>query len=366
MAAAGDPLGLARLPLTDGVVRLRLPGEADVASLVAICDDPDVARFTPSIPSPYGELDALAWLAVQASDVASGRALHLAVDDVARGEHVGTVSLFGFGRGSAEVGYLVRPEARGRGVATRAVRLLAAHAHATLGIERLTLLAVVANWPSRLVAIRAGFREEGLLRGVPWRAGGVEDSILYGHSAAEPLVAADPLRTDALPVTDGVVALRLPRLADVPALVVACDDPEIARWTFVPSPYGPEHGAGFVLAAAGGAATGSDLMLVAVDAASDELLGAIGLHDIGGGEAEVGYWVAASARGRGVASRALALAVGHAFGSLGLHRLQADVLAGNDASLRILERAGFAREGLRRARPHRDGRNDCHVLGLLA
>lgn len=57
--------------------------------------------------------------------------------------------------------------------------------------------------------------------------------------------------------------------------------------------------------------------------------------------ASVGYWVTESMSGRGIASRALRLLVDHAFGELGLHRLEAATTLANDVSARILTKAGF-------------------------
>jgi ribosomal-protein-alanine N-acetyltransferase len=60
----------------------------------------------------------------------------------------------------------------------------------------------------------------------------------------------------------------------------------------------------------------------------------------------VGYWVESGAAGGGVATGAVALAVDHAFGSVGLHRIEATVRPENAASLRVLAKLGFRDEGL--------------------
>jgi len=62
--------------------------------------------------------------------------------------------------------------------------------------------------------------------------------------------------------------------------------------------------------------------------------------------ADIGYWVAPGARRRGVATGAIGLAVGHAFGCLGLHRIHATVDVDNRASSRALENNGFQRVGV--------------------
>jgi ribosomal-protein-alanine N-acetyltransferase len=65
--------------------------------------------------------------------------------------------------------------------------------------------------------------------------------------------------------------------------------------------------------------------------------------------ASVGYWVGAAAAGRGVASAALAGMVEHAFGALALHRLEAGTTLANEASAKVLTKAGFEQYGVARA-----------------
>jgi RimJ/RimL family protein N-acetyltransferase len=148
----------------------------------------------------------------------------------------------------------------------------------------------------------------------------------------------------------GDLVLRLPTRADTDAVVSACQDPEIPRWTRVPSPYGvAEAHTWFELAEAERAA-GDGLHLLITEQGS--LLGSVGIVglDWPGGVAEVGYWVSAEARGRGVAGRALEVVAGWGL-QQGFRRLFADVIVGNDASERVLEKAGFRREGVQRSMP---------------
>jgi ribosomal-protein-alanine N-acetyltransferase len=69
----------------------------------------------------------------------------------------------------------------------------------------------------------------------------------------------------------------------------------------------------------------------------------------------VGYWVESNASGGGVATGAVALAVDHAFGPVGLHRVEATVRPENAASLRVLAKLGFRDEGLLRRYLEVDG-----------
>lgn len=84
------------------------------------------------------------------------------------------------------------------------------------------------------------------------------------------------------------------------------------------------------------------------------------------GVIEVGYWLFPEARGRGLATRAVRAVAREAFAS-GLWRIEAHVRIGNDVSERVLERAGFTREGVkRRYLRHDGGRVDATLFALLA
>lgn len=101
--------------------------------------------------------------------------------------------------------------------------------------------------------------------------------------------------------------------------------------------------------------------------ADDRIVGRIGLQAVRAGVGEVGVILAPCGQGRGIASAALAAVVRHGFGPLGLHRIQADVDPDNHASIRLFERAGFAREGLlRHAWRTHIGLRDSVIFALLA
>ena len=81
----------------------------------------------------------------------------------------------------------------------------------------------------------------------------------------------------------------------------------------------------------------------------------------------LGYWIDRSVAGRGMASLAVALVCDHAFGPVGLHRLQADIRPENARSQHLVERLGFTREGLLRRYLDIDGDwRDHYTYGLLA
>ena len=81
----------------------------------------------------------------------------------------------------------------------------------------------------------------------------------------------------------------------------------------------------------------------------------------------IGYWLDRSVAGRGMGSLAVALACDHAFGPVGLHRIQADIRPENGPSQRLVERLGFQREGLFRRYLDIDGDwRDHYAYALLA
>ncbi|MGE5347063.1 MAG: GNAT family N-acetyltransferase, partial [Acidithiobacillales bacterium] len=90
-----------------------------------------------------------------------------------------------------------------------------------------------------------------------------------------------------------------------------------------------------------------------------EAVGGIGLvpgTDVDRISAEVGYWLGRAAQGRGLATRALRSMTAYAFDALGLVRLFALPFDFNTASVRVLEKAGYTREGLLRDAAIKEGR----------
>lgn len=166
------------------------------------------------------------------------------------------------------------------------------------------------------------------------------------------------------------VVLSTPTEADVDRIAELCVDPAIAEWTTVPSPYTRDHAVGFVdgMVADGWASGRIHTWGVRVDG---ELAGMMGLHGIEDGAAEIGYWLAPGARGRGLMSEAVALALDYGFApapeGLGLQRIAWHAFIGNRASAAVARRAGFLFEGtIRLGAVHRGLRRDEWQAGLLA
>jgi RimJ/RimL family protein N-acetyltransferase len=166
--------------LSDGVVVLRGPRDADVEPLAAASLDPQVLRFTrvPDDNSPervrtflydpaaaLGAEESRLWVIADASEAALGL-IDIRIERAP-------------GRG--DIGYWLGPAGRGRGLMTRAVTLLAAHGFDTLGLARVTIRVATENVASQAVAERAGFVREGVLRSYDELKGRREDHVVYSR-----------------------------------------------------------------------------------------------------------------------------------------------------------------------------------------
>ncbi len=170
------------------------------------------------------------------------------------------------------------------------------------------------------------------------------------------------------PLTAEETSLRPWQDSDVPALVQACQDPEIVRWTRVPAGYGEADARFYLHQRYQATFAGVTAPFAIVHATTQDLLGSISLMRFAWphARAEVGYWLAAAARGRGHATRAVRLVCAWGFDGLGLERIDLLAATGNPASQRVAERCGFTREAVLRS--YMRGtyeRQDMVAFGLL-
>jgi RimJ/RimL family protein N-acetyltransferase len=166
------PIAPPQPPLSDGVVTLRPWREGDAGAVAEACRDADIVRWLDQVPQPYTRADARDYIAATAQNWRDGTAASFAVTDAESGEVLGSISVHWVDAEQAvgEVGYWVTAHTRRRGVASRALRLVARWATHEGGVERLQLRADVRNTASRRVAEKAGFQEEGVLRSIRFSA----------------------------------------------------------------------------------------------------------------------------------------------------------------------------------------------------
>ncbi|MDQ0813087.1 RimJ/RimL family protein N-acetyltransferase [Streptomyces sp. B3I7] len=153
---------------------------------------------------------------------------------------------------------------------------------------------------------------------------------------------------------------------DTDAVYEAAQDPDIQRWTTVPSPYLREHAEGFVGGLAPGGWADDTMFTFGVFLPSGDLVGVLSQTMRGPGVAEVGFWAAKEHRGRGYLTEAVLAACRWAFLRLSVDRVEWRAEVGNAASLAVARRAGFTLEGTSRAGILNQGvRRDCWTASLL-
>ena len=178
----------------------------------------------------------------------------------------------------------------------------------------------------------------------------------FGDQALHLTFPEEGLRFDDL-------VLRVPNAEDVRGLAAAFADGELSEADNI-SPFCRDELAQGV---PGLGAVGGLVRLVVADDHSGVLFGGGTLHHLDSkrGIVEIGYWLYPRARGRGIATKVARALAEHAF-TLGVQRVTAYVRVGNLQSERVLERAGFTREGVLRSLPESDGgRVDKTIFSLL-
>lgn len=152
--------------LADDAIRLVPLAPAHKPDLAALVQDQDVRAYTRVPTNPAADFEA-AWLSIYEDGWREGCRAGFAIE-AHDGEFLG-LGLFVRIEEDAqegEIGYVVGQAARGRGIATRTLRLLTDWGFSQLGLERIELWIDVSNGGSERVAERAGYVREGVLRSV--------------------------------------------------------------------------------------------------------------------------------------------------------------------------------------------------------
>ena len=159
------------------------------------------------------------------------------------------------------------------------------------------------------------------------------------------------------------VRLRPLRVIDAPALADEANDAAVARTLrdYFPHPYSVDDALRFIERAAEGGEPVTQFVIEA-DGHLAGIMGAFVGEDVMRRNAEIGYWLGRRWWGRGIATAAVRLIVAYAFGTLHVDRVYAEVFGNNAASVRVLEKAGFAEEYRLPAVIVKDG----EVLDLVA
>ncbi|GAA4656197.1 GNAT family N-acetyltransferase [Arthrobacter cryoconiti] len=302
----------------------------------------------------------------------TGLSLRFAVvdelDDVE--QVVGTISLADVNRtadgGTASVGVKMLPAGRGRGSASRAIKLLCAYAFKQLGLEVLHWRTTVGNTASKMLAERCGFVLAAQVPGFGHVDGHIADGWLFAqtrpqwsrtqdrdkfgeaqHSARVPTSMGDlPIELSVPRLEQDNVVLRALHRGDAEKLVINCADAQAVRWTTVPLNYTAEHAEYFInTVVVDGWRSGATLTFAVAERASDRLLGTVDLQCKNPGSAAVGINFGPDARGTGSAEIAVRMLAAYAFDQLNFSYLHWSAMVPNWASRKLAWKLGFTLEG---------------------
>jgi len=180
------------------------------------------------------------------------------------------------------------------------------------------------------------------------------------------MIAVDP---PAPSLTTERLVLRELLLDDARAVADRAGDRRVARYLIaVPTPYPLTLATRWIAGRIAWWSQGRGVTLaIARRERPYDLIGSVSLRRfVRDRRAELGYWLGADAWGKGYATEAAAALVDFGFGELGLSRIYAHVLAGNEASCRVLEKLGMMSEGMRRQHVRKGKRLlDVRLFGML-
>jgi len=177
--------------------------------------------------------------------------------------------------------------------------------------------------------------------------------------------------TEVPTITRGLITLRKPHLDDTQAVFDGCQDPLIPRFTAISTDYSMAHALDYVQRTDASVRTQRELPFVIEYGNGDDRVfaGTISFHSLSvkNSVGELGYWMTSSMRGKGIATTAARMLTDYGFATIGFKRIEGIVDRDNVASLKLLESAGYQREGLLRKKISRDdGRQvDMYIYAAL-
>lgn len=171
--------------LADGLVRIRKWRLEDVGCVRQASTDEDITSGT-TVPDVFTPDEGRAYIERQWSRLDTGVGMSLAVADATTDAALGQVYVAVRPQALvAGLGYWIVPDARGRGLATRAVRLASDWVLTATGAARIEAWATTHNLASQRVLAAAGFSREGVLRSFLGDAVEREDMVVFSRVSAD-------------------------------------------------------------------------------------------------------------------------------------------------------------------------------------
>ena len=169
--------------LTDGHIILRPYEKKDARQLHAAvrASLKELSAWLPFAHPDYALFESEAWISQGPKNWKKGTQYNFAITDAATGEQVGGCGLNDIGEMNkrANLGYWVRSDKAGQGIAPAAARLLAKWGFEQLGLKRIEILVAVENARSLKAAEKAGAKKEGILRNRLDIHGNMHDGVMH-------------------------------------------------------------------------------------------------------------------------------------------------------------------------------------------
>ncbi len=313
-------------------VKLRRIEAADAQAMATGLADFAVSRNLVAVPHPYTLEDAREFIAGPA---VSPNMLCAAIE--VDGSFGGCVAIDAQ-TGAPELGYWLAAPLHGRGVGSAAARALVDLAFAATEMPAIVSGHFFDNDASASVLAKLGFRRTGIVE-TRSRARGETVRLLTMSLARGDWAAAQPS------IETARVVMAPPTLDDADEIALIAADRSLGLMTAaVPKPFTLDDARAFVLSAARRRRPESMTFSIRMRS-SGALVGGIGWSAGEGGALELGYWLGAAHRGRGIATEAARAVLEAAFDWTGASSATARCRVVNPASRGVLERCGFQWEG---------------------
>jgi RimJ/RimL family protein N-acetyltransferase len=165
--------------------------------------------------------------------------------------------------------------------------------------------------------------------------------------------------TEVPTLTHGLITLRAPQESDIPAIFEGAQDPLIPIFTRIPSNYSMANAEFYVRERSPNAFANQTELQLALEYGNGgdaKFAGAFSFHsmDLREHVGEIGYWLCAPMRGKGIGSSATKLLTQFGFESIGFERIEAVVNVENIASRKLLEKSGYTLEGIMRKKSRKE------------
>ncbi|MDR4305854.1 GNAT family N-acetyltransferase [Chelatococcus sambhunathii] len=313
-------------------VKLRRIEAADAGAMANGLADFSVSRNLVAVPHPYTLADAREFIAGPA---ASPRMLCAAIE--VDGAFGGCVAIDAQ-TGAPELGYWLAAPLQGRGIGSAAARALVDLAFAATDVPAIVSGHFFDNDASASVLAKLGFRRTGVV-----------ETRSRARNETVRLLTMSLGRTEWLARRPSIETRRLtmaqPTLADADEIALIAADRSLGLMTAaVPKPFTLDDARAFVLSSARRRRPASMTFSIRM-LTSGALVGGIGWSEGEGGGLELGYWLGAEHRGRGIATEAARAVLEAAFDWTGASCARARCRVVNPASRGVLERCGFQWEG---------------------